>query len=353
MKQKKIGMVFPGQGSQYLGMGKELYDKYRIIQEHFEEASNCLDKNFVKLCFASSEKQLRNTINSQTSIFLLSASIYSVLKEKYGITPDVVAGHGSGEYAALFAAGGMSFPDVIYLLKKRGEFMDLTTKQRPGSMIAVLGLEQKFLQKICNDYNDSKDLSNVAEIANYNGIKHFVVSGTHEAVGQVHLDARAAGGRVIKMNVAGGFHSRLMEDAAKQFAMYMIKVDFKNLNIPLIDNISGKTITKNTEFKESIKQQMGSHIKWSTTMQKFKDCDIVVEIGPSSKLSRSLKREWPEKEIMSINNTQDIEQFLLKLGKPVARRLHSVDCDKESCAKDDIIIIDNDSFLEDCEENFL
>ena len=101
----KIGMIFPGQGSQFLGMAKEIYDSERIVQEFFEEASNCLNQNFVRLCFASSEKELRETVNAQTSIFLASASIFSLLREKYGIVPDVVAGHSSGEYAAVFAAG--------------------------------------------------------------------------------------------------------------------------------------------------------------------------------------------------------------------------------------------------------
>ena len=112
----KIGMLFPGQGSQYLGMGKELYADERIVQEYFDEASVCLEQNFLRLCFASSERELTKTSNAQTAIFLVSSAIFSLLKKKYDIVPDIVAGHSLGEYSALFAAGGISFPDRLYLL---------------------------------------------------------------------------------------------------------------------------------------------------------------------------------------------------------------------------------------------
>lgn len=114
----KVGMIFPGQGSQFVGMAKEFYDNERIVQEYFEQASNCLNQNFVKLCFASSEKDLMETVNTQTSIFLVSSAIYALLKEKYSIVPNLIAGHSLGEYSAVFAAGGINFPDGLYLLKK-------------------------------------------------------------------------------------------------------------------------------------------------------------------------------------------------------------------------------------------
>ena len=151
----KIGMIFPGQGSQFLGMGKEFFDNERLVQELFDQASNCLDQNFVRLCFASSEKELCQTSNAQTAIFLVSVSIYSLLKEKYGITPHIVAGHSVGEYAAIYAAEGITFPDALYLLKKRSLFMEEATKIQEGGMLAVLKISEARVRQICSfgDYH--------------------------------------------------------------------------------------------------------------------------------------------------------------------------------------------------------
>jgi len=316
---KKIGMIFPGQGSQVLGMCKDLYDQERIVQEYFEEASSCLDHNFVRLCFASSERELKETVNAQTSIFLVSSAIYALLKTKYEIVPDIVAGHSSGEYAAIFAADGMTFPDALYLLKKRSMFMDAATKTYPGTMTAVLGMQYEKLKEICDKYDDSSDNKAVAEIVNYNSPEQLVVSGTLPELDAITQEVKANKGKVIPLNVAGAFHSRLMKEAEAQFSLYMVKVDFKNLSVPLINNIEARAVTENEDMKNSLIKQMSSHVLWWPSMQHFKDCDIILEIGPSGKLSKALKREWPEKEIMSINTPQDFETLLPMLGKEVMK----------------------------------
>ena len=233
----KIGMIFPGQGSQSLGMGKDFYDHERIIQELFEEASNCLDQNFVRLCFASSEKELRETVNAQTSIFLVGAAIYTVLNKKYGIEPSFVAGHSSGEYSAIYAAQGMNFPDALYLLRKRSLFMEEVTKKQVGGMLAVFGLSEGQLAEICYKYNDPSGDNRVAEIVNFNSSSQLVVSGTLPEIEQIRSEIKALKelkGKTIPLNVAGAFHSRLMKDAEKDFGVYMVKVDFQDLKIPLI-----------------------------------------------------------------------------------------------------------------------
>jgi [acyl-carrier-protein] S-malonyltransferase len=312
---KKIGMIFPGQGSQCLGMCKEFYDEERIVQELFETASSCLDQNFTRLCFASSEKELRETVNAQTSIFLVSASIAQLLKEKYKIVPDIVAGHSSGEYSALYTAGGMSFADSLYLLKKRASFMQDATQNQEGGMMAVLGLPQEVVVDICKKYDDSEGTEKVAQVVNFNTASQVVVSGTLPELEQIKLDVKAIKGKAIPLNVAGAFHSRMMQESEKAFDLYLVKVDFKDLQIPFVNNVAAKCIADNEDVKKSLVKQISSPVLWWQAMDQFKDMDIIIEVGPGDKLSRILKKEWPEKEIVSVNNYKDLKNLLVLFDK--------------------------------------
>ena len=312
--KKKIGIIFPGQGTQFVGMGKELYDTERIVQEVFEEASLCLDINFVQLCFASSEKLLRETINSQTSIFVVSAAISRLLKEKYGIIPDLVAGHSLGEYSAIHAVGGLNFPDTLYLLNKRASIMDQYIKQQNGGMLAVLGFGEEKLRLICAQYDQPENNEHVAEIANYNSSTQVVVSGTLPELEHIKSDVEIMRGKGVMIPVDGAFHCRLLREAENVFSKYLVKVDFKELSVPLINNIMAQPIHTPVEIKLSLVRQTSSHIYWWQSMQYFKDMDIIIEVGPNDKFAKMLRREWPEKKIFSINNNQDIAKLFEALS---------------------------------------
>lgn len=305
-KNLKIGMLFPGQGSQFHGMGKEFYDNERIFQELFENAHNALKENFVKLCFSSSDKILQGTIITQTGVFLVSAATYVMLAKNYGLVPDLLAGHSLGEYTAVFAGDGLNFFDSLYLLHKRAQFMSSAMEEQNGGLLAVLNLDYEILRSICDRYDKSDSQDQVAEIAIFNSPTQTVVSGTLPELQQIAEEVEIMRGKAIFLPVTGAFHSRLLREAEKKYSAYLVKVDFHPLKIPLISNVLAKEVMSPEEIKLSLIKQTSSHIYWWKSMQHFKEMDLIVEVGPNNKLSKMLMREWKDKPIVSINNYADI-----------------------------------------------
>ena len=322
---KNIGMLFPGQGSQFVGMGKHFYDRERIVQELFEEASACLGINFVKLCFASSEKTLAETLHTQTAIFVVSTAIAKLLEDKYKIAPHMVAGHSLGEYTAIHRAGGMNFVDSLYLLKKRSEIMHKAMSNQHGGMLAVLGFPEEQLRQICQNYDEPDSLEAVVELANFNSPTQIVLSGTKKLLQQIQDDVETIGGKALFLPVSGSFHTRLMAEVEKLFSLYLVKADFHNLKIPLVSNVEARVITMADDIKQALTKQTSRHILWWESMQLFKHLDVIIEVGPNNKLSKILKREWPEKIILSVNNHEDIYKVLTYLERSVPEETFEID----------------------------
>lgn len=298
-------MIFPGYGSQYVGMCKELYDSSRLIQEYFEEASNCLNSNLIKLCFASSDAELSKIQNAYPSLFLVGSSIAAQLKEE-GIEPHVVAGFNTGEFAALFAAKGISFPDGLYLLNKYAlSYQELLDDVKEIALIRVIGIEAAPLEAICKEIRDTGAAVHVALQCTAN---EHIVSGRVSAVEQVTARLSEHSGIKIKAaDVEYGLHSLLMDPVVSRLTMYLEKVDFHEPIIPVISTISGESIISAEMARASALGHINNTILWPQVVGRFESCDVILEIGPGNSLQPMLQACYPDKQIISVNKPEDIQ----------------------------------------------
>jgi len=301
----KIALLFPGYGSQFVGMGKELYDEYRIVQEYFEEASNCLNVNFVKLCFASSDIELGKMVNAYTSLFLVSSATYAVLKE-HGIEPDVVAGYNNGESAALFAASCFSLPDGLYLLNKFCSFYQEMIDEMDVDALQVTGMPTAQLEAACKKVSDDH---NKVFIAIYNNATDHIVAGNRESLEQLQsvIDDN---GKMEYVGAEVGLHSSLMNHVVDVFKDYLEKVDFKDLKIPLLSCIDGSMVTIGAETKERFIRHIDSPLEFTRVMRALVDYDCILVTTPGDALSEMIKRHYPEKKVLSIAKKSDIDTLI-------------------------------------------
>lgn len=298
----KIALLFPGYGSQFVGMGKELYDEYRIVQEYFEEAAYVLNINFVKLCFASSDAELSELVNAYTSLFLIGISVYAVLKE-HDITPDVVAGYNNGESAALFAAGCFSLPDGLYLLNKFCFFYQAYIDAHDIDAIKVNGVATAQLEKMCDQVNSENE--GKAFIAVYNSPTEHIVAGNSHQLSLIQ-DMIDGAGTMEYIGAGIGMHSPLMNDIVEQFKDFLEKVDFKDLKIPLISSIDGAIITMGQEVKEYFIRHINSPLEWFRVTRSLADYDYIIIASPSQDMVEMVQQQYPEKMVIGIEKKEDI-----------------------------------------------
>jgi [acyl-carrier-protein] S-malonyltransferase len=300
----KIALLFPGYTSQYVGMGKELYDEYRIVQEYFEEASNCVDVNFVKLCFASSDTELGKLAHAYMSLFLMGSSVFALLKE-HGIIPDVAAGYNNGEITTLFAGGCFSFPDGLYLLNKFSSFYQEALDQMDISMIRIIGKTTKDIEQVCRLVTkNKKDLP----IAFYDGPYDHVVVGSRDTIGLLHNALETAEKVTVEYPALEiGLHSHFMNDTIEQFKIYLEKVDFKDVHIPMISGIDGNIITRGEELKERFIRHFLEPFKFTAIIDVLKEYDYIIVSAPTATLAKKIKEYYPEKNIVTIEKKGDVE----------------------------------------------
>ncbi len=302
----KIAFVFPGQGSQYIGMGKDLYEKYKTAKKVFDEFDFIFEKNLTKLCFEGNEDELKQTINSQPSILAVSIAIYETLKAKSNIIPDYLAGHSLGEYAALYAADVINLQEIIKLVQKRAELM---SNAPSGSMTAILGMDDEKLVQILKQASSE----GIVCAANYNTPDQTVISGEAKAVEKANELAKEMGAkRVIPLAVSGGFHSPLMKSVANEFAKYVNDTNINDANIPVVANVDAKATIDKAEIASKMIKQVYSSVYWKQSINFMieQGVDTFVEIGPGKVLSGMIKKICKTAKVYSISDVESLENFL-------------------------------------------
>lgn len=305
----QLAFIFPGQGSQRVGMGAELAENYPIADAVFEEADVALGRGLRKLCFEGPEAALKQTENTQLAILTCSVAALRVLKE-YSIIPSVVAGHSLGEYSALVTAGVLDFSDALRLVHARASFMAEAGQTQQGTMAAILGMETQKLQKLC------ETADKIVQIANYNCPGQLVISGQTEAVNHVVSLAKAEIGerRCRPLPVSGAFHSPLMASAQQKFKSVLASVSLHSPQVDIAMNVTGELATNIDNIRHLLFQQITQPVRWEKTLHTIKNTGIThfIEVGPGKVLSGLVKRTLPESSAM---NVEDLKTLSLVTGE--------------------------------------
>jgi len=284
-----IGLLFPGQASQFPGMGKELHEAYPVAREVFDEASDALGFSLADLCFRGSAEDLRMTENTQPSIFAVSVAAYRVLSEETGLRPLCAAGHSLGEYSALVASGALSLSDAVRLLRSRGRFMQEAVPSGEGAMAAVIGLPPEVVGDICRDAGRE----GVVEPANFNGGDQIVISGSARAVAAACEAAKSAGAKkVMPLPVSAPFHCALMEPAAERLAPALRAATPGKFSFPVVANVTADTYPHGAGVAEILIRQIVSPVRWEECVRRMRAMGVTsyLELGPGKVLTGLLRR---------------------------------------------------------------
>ncbi len=304
-----IAFVFPGQGSQYVGMGKALYDEFAAAKETFDEASEVLGFDMARLCFEGDPGELSLTANAQPAILTASTASLRVLGAERGIKPDFVAGHSLGEYSALVANGSMAFKDAVHVVRKRGEFMQEAVPVGVGSMTAILGLDIDMIEKICSEVSSD---TMVASPANLNAPGQTVISGNREAVMEASEAAKSKGAkRVVPLDVSAPFHCVLMKPAAERLSEVLSRVDFREMNVPIVTNCDAAVNNDSSKTRELLVRQVTSPVRWYESVETLGRQGVTrfIEIGPKNVLSGLIKRTLKDVTVDNFENTAQLESL--------------------------------------------
>ena len=310
--------MFPGQGSQYIGMGKEFYDNFPVAKEVFDKASSITGLDIAAMCFEENEK-INITEYTQICMLTVEAALFAVLKEK-GITYDLTAGLSLGEYGALIASGVMSMEDAFAVVRKRGIYMQ-NAVPNGGGMSAVIGLDASVIEDACKEVMDNKDMYDKGDsslpftvsVANYNNPKQSVITGRKDAVKAAGDILTAKGAlKVVELNVSGPFHSALLEGAGKQLGEALEGVTLNDITVPYIANVNAEYVTKKEDVKDLLVKQVSSSVRWQQSLElMIKDgVDEFIEIGPGHTLTGFVKKVDRSLKTVNIDTLEDFNKFI-------------------------------------------
>lgn len=310
-----IAIVFPGQGSQYVGMAKEFFDSFDFVRDFFEKGEKITNIPLKKLCFEGPFEELTKTVNLQVCLTIVNISCYEVLKselQKRNIKPVFVAGHSLGEYSALYAAKVLSLEDVLIAVKERGKLMEEEGQKSASAMYAIIDFPLNELEKIIKEAEDT------VVISNYNSPKQFVISGSLPAIEKIAEKVKNAGAKkVIKLKVSAGFHSPLMKEAETKFGRVLDSLSWKNPQIPFVSNVTGKEEISGDSIKNLMKKQITSSVRWIDCVEyMYKNgANVFVEVGPKKVLSGLISQilEGKSFQCYNIENFATLENFLKNL----------------------------------------
>jgi [acyl-carrier-protein] S-malonyltransferase len=303
-----VSTVFPGQGSQVVGMGKDLSDNFTLAKQIFQEADDTLGYKLSDLMFNGPDKDLEDTSCSQPAIMAVSVACWKVLNEAMGdmrLKVQCSAGHSLGEYTSLVISGVISYSDGLRLVQERGRLMHDASVVRPGSMAAVIGLNEQEVETVCSQSG--------AEMANINSNDQIVISGDSEYVAEAVQIASDMGARkVITLPVSGAFHSSLMEYASDGLSKILDEIDFNDSEVPIIANSTGLPVKSADEIKEELLKGLCSCVQWKDSIQYMVNSGVsnFIEFGPSRVLSSLIKRINKEVRVESISSVKTLEQFV-------------------------------------------
>lgn len=293
----KLAFVFPGQGAQKVGMGKDFYDNYDVAKKMFKEADEALGYSIMKMCFEGPEEDLKLTANTQPAILTISCIANEILKEN-GIQPEITGGHSLGEYSALVAAGVLNFQDAVALVHKRGSYMQEAVPVGEGGMAAIIGVDRDKIVEVCQQVSADSPVQAV----NFNCPGQIVIAGATKGVELAVEELKAAGAKkAVILPVSAPFHSTLMKPAAEKLAVELDKVTISDAKIPVVANVSAEILTKAEDIKASLVAQAASPVLWEDCVARMKEfgADVLLEAGPGKTLCGFNRRI--DKTITSLN----------------------------------------------------